>query len=71
MTDDDPVDPGAPTARGEETLADTVAPSKRASLMFKAGETIGKFVVLDTLGRGAMGVVFAAFDPDLDRKVAL
>lgn len=35
------------------------------------GEAIGRFVVLDPLGRGAMGVVYAAYDPDLDRRVAI
>ena len=34
-------------------------------------DRIGRYVVLDLVGSGAMGSVYAAFDPDLDRKVAL
>ena len=32
---------------------------------------IGRYLVLDCLGHGGMGVVLEAFDPDLDRRVAL
>jgi tetratricopeptide (TPR) repeat protein/tRNA A-37 threonylcarbamoyl transferase component Bud32 len=35
------------------------------------GSLIGRYVVLSLLGRGGMGFVVAAYDPDLDRKVAL
>nr|WP_276603709.1 serine/threonine-protein kinase [Nannocystis pusilla] len=35
------------------------------------GETIGRFTVLDRLGSGAMGAVYSAYDPKLDRKIAL
>src|SRR5688572_30978034 len=35
------------------------------------GEVIGRFLVLDRLGAGGMGVVLAAYDADLDRRVAL
>jgi serine/threonine protein kinase/tetratricopeptide (TPR) repeat protein len=35
------------------------------------GASIGRYVVLGLLGRGGMGEVYAAFDPELDRKVAV
>jgi hypothetical protein len=36
-----------------------------------AGATIGRYVVLERIAAGAMGVVLAAYDPKLDRKIAL
>jgi predicted Ser/Thr protein kinase len=35
------------------------------------GARFGRYVVLDWLGAGGMGVVYSAYDPDLNRKVAL
>jgi tetratricopeptide (TPR) repeat protein len=35
------------------------------------GQTINRFVVVALVGRGGMGEVYSAYDPELDRKVAI
>jgi eukaryotic-like serine/threonine-protein kinase len=64
------------TAAGEET-------NRVASSLFEAafgraptakldrGATVGRYVILNLVGRGGMGEVYAAYDPQLDRRVAL
>jgi tetratricopeptide (TPR) repeat protein len=47
----------------------------RMSLVSKpsigVGTVVGRFVVVDFLGAGGMGEVYAAYDPNLERKVAI
>ena len=35
------------------------------------GSTVGRYVILHLVGRGGMGEVYAAYDPELDRQIAL
>jgi eukaryotic-like serine/threonine-protein kinase len=35
------------------------------------GSTVGRYVILDLVGAGAMGAVHSAYDPELDRKIAI
>ncbi len=35
------------------------------------GAAVGRYLVVQQVGAGAMGAVYAAYDPELDRKVAL
>lgn len=45
--------------------------SSRNDDVLSRGAVLGRYVVLSRIGKGGMGVVYAAYDPDLDRKVAL
>ncbi|HEY3445759.1 MAG TPA: serine/threonine-protein kinase [Myxococcales bacterium] len=52
-----------------EATAPSGPPGRAPSL--PRGTLLGRYVVLGFLGEGGMASVFAAYDPELDRKVAL
>jgi tetratricopeptide (TPR) repeat protein/tRNA A-37 threonylcarbamoyl transferase component Bud32 len=43
----------------------------REPLPLERGDVVGRYIILEEIGHGAMGVVVAAYDPELDRKIAL
>jgi len=42
-----------------------------AAAPIPAGAKVGRYLVIEEIGKGGMGVVYKAYDPELDRKVAL
>jgi tetratricopeptide (TPR) repeat protein/predicted Ser/Thr protein kinase len=56
------------TVAGPATEA---SPSKPGAGALARGSNLGRYVLLDLVGRGGMGEVYGAYDPELDRKVAL
>ncbi|HEY1810869.1 MAG TPA: tetratricopeptide repeat protein [Kofleriaceae bacterium] len=54
-----------------ETRREGPGPLHREVPDLDRGSLVGRYVILDVVGQGGMGVVYAAYDPELDRKVAI
>jgi eukaryotic-like serine/threonine-protein kinase len=46
-------------------------PREPSRAKLSRGTNLGRYVVLDPIGEGGLGVVYSAYDPELDRKVAV
>ncbi len=57
------VQPQSQGVTGPHPTASNPGPSR--------GAQVGRYLIIDMLGAGAMGEVFSAYDPKLDRRVAL
>ena len=55
----------------DDTNVDGITAPQPEPVELRRGETMGRYVLLEPIGRGGMGVVYAAYDPELDRRIAL
>src|SRR6185503_7596079 len=60
---------GAAETLEATTAAERPRAATRGALL--RGQSIGRYIVIDRIGAGGMGVVYAAFDPELGRRVAI
>jgi serine/threonine protein kinase/tetratricopeptide (TPR) repeat protein len=60
-------------ASAESSMSSNVRKAQVRAALFRKLEPIriGRFILLEPLGAGAMGEIYAAYDDQLDRKVAL
>jgi serine/threonine protein kinase len=63
--------PDTPTAQGE-SQADSVPDELLRTVSFnESARVIGRYQIRQTLGAGGFGTVYRAYDPDLNREVAI
>ncbi|MEZ4453180.1 MAG: protein kinase, partial [Nannocystaceae bacterium] len=61
----------AASGGGSIVSADTLRSGSAPDGATEVPPRIGRFMVIRTLGAGGMGLVLEAYDPELDRKVAI
>ncbi|MDC0669058.1 WD40 repeat domain-containing serine/threonine protein kinase [Nannocystis radixulma] len=77
MSREHPGSPTAPTLQIDSTgdprceLPAQGSVARPGEPTFARGTLIDRYVLLEHVGAGAMGVVYGAYDPELDRKIAL
>lgn len=72
----DPSDSNATRAivdSDDATRAETTASEsqRQRAVLLSPGTMVGRYVVLESVGAGGMGVVYAAYDPELNRRIAV
>ncbi len=65
------VDDHLDTCTSCREVVSQVARVQAPSRVLERGHTVGRYVIGDLLGTGAMGRVYSAWEPELDRRVAL
>ena len=55
----------------DEAKTDVYGSAKRADGTLAAGTVLGRYIVVERIGTGGLGDVYAAYDPELDRKIAI
>lgn len=64
-------DAAVPTARKTRGVEGPDAERRPRGLQLRRGDEVARFIVVEKIGEGGMASVYVAYDPRLDRRVAL
>ena len=62
---------GSETEPGWSSSSIDLRPVPTAYQELAAGSTVGRYLLIGLVGRGGMGEIYSAYDPELDRRVAI